>query len=211
MGGRRRMGQSLQNISKQNRLKQWSRKIVACRSSGMTVRTWCQKNGISEKTYYYWQRRLFQELANVHPQNNGFVEVTPSRVESSGQIAVKSTLRVLRWTFTAARIPQHRRLCSGYCGMLNDFAGADRVYIACGYTDLRLGIDGLAALVKRQFALDPVENCLFLFCGRRRDRIKALYWEGNGFLLLYKRLESGVFQWPRKESEARALTTQQYR
>lgn len=71
--------------------------------------------------------------------------------------------------------------------------------------------DGLAALVKRQFALDPVENCLFLFCGRRRDRIKALYWEGNGFLLLYKRLESGVFQWPRKESEARALTTQQYR
>ena len=143
------MGQSLQNISKQNRLEQWSRKIVACRSSGMTVRTWCQKNGISEKTYYYWQRWLFQELANVHPQNNGFVEVTPSRVESSGQIAVKSTLRVLRWTFTAARIPQHRRLCSGYCGMLNDFAGADRVYIACGYTDLRLGIDGLAALVKR--------------------------------------------------------------
>ena len=77
--------------------------------------------------------------------------------------------------------------------MLNDFAGAERVYIACGYTDLRLG------------------NCLFLFCGRRRDRIKALYWEGNGFLLLYKRLESGVFQWPRKENEARALTTQQYR
>ena len=52
---------------------------------------------------------------------------------------------------------------------------------------------------------------LFLFCGRRRDRIKALYWEGNGFVLLYKRLESGSFQWPRKESEARALTPQQYR
>ena len=77
--------------------------------------------------------------------------------------------------------------------MLNDFAGADRVYIACGYTDLRLGIDGLAALVKRQFALDPFENCLFLFCGRRRDRIKALYWEGNGFLLLYKNVWSQVF------------------
>ena len=59
--------------------------------------------------------------------------------------------------------------------------------------------------------LDPFENCLFLFCGRRRDRIKALYWESNGFLLLYKRLESGVFQWPRRESETRALTTQQYR
>ena len=59
--------------------------------------------------------------------------------------------------------------------------------------------------------LDPFTNTLFLFCGRRRDRIKALYWEGNGFVLLYKRLESGSFQWPRKESEARSLTAQQYR
>ena len=95
--------------------------------------------------------------------------------------------------------------------MLTDFNGADRVYIACGYTDLRLGIDGLAALVQQQFDLDPFSNTLFLFCGRQRDRIKALYWEGNGFLLLYKRLESDVFQWPRHESEARSLTPQQYR
>lgn len=95
--------------------------------------------------------------------------------------------------------------------MLSDFTGADKVYIACGYTDLRRGIDGLAAMVQQQFHLDPFTNTLFLFCGRRRDRIKALYWEGNGFVLLYKRLESGSFQWPRKESEARALTPQQYR
>ena len=85
--------------------------------------------------------------------------------------------------------------------MLSDFTGADKVYIACGYTDLRRGIDGLAAMVQQQFNLDPFTNTLFLFCGRRRDRIKALYWEGNGFVLLYKRLESGSFQWPRSERE----------
>ena len=95
--------------------------------------------------------------------------------------------------------------------MLSDFIGADHVYIACGYTDLRRGIDGLAELVRQQFRLDPFSNTLFLFCGRKRDRIKALYWEGNGFLLLYKRLERGVYQWPRSESEARELTPQQYR
>lgn len=95
--------------------------------------------------------------------------------------------------------------------MLNDFTGAEKVYIACGYTDLRRGIDGLASLVQSQFQLDPFTNTLFLFCGRRRDRIKALYWEGNGFVLLYKRLESGSFQWPRSEAEARELTAQQYR
>lgn len=95
--------------------------------------------------------------------------------------------------------------------MLNDFTGADRIYIACSYTDLRRGIDGLAAIVQQQFELNSFTNTLFLFCGRRRDRIKALYWEGNGFVLLYKRLESGSFQWPRSASEARAVTPQQYR
>ena len=95
--------------------------------------------------------------------------------------------------------------------MLNDFNCSCPVYIACGYTDLRRGIDGLANLVKSQFQTDPFQRALFLFCGRRRDRLKALYWEGDGFLLLYKRLESGSFQWPRSEAEARQLTAQQYR
>ena len=49
--------------------------------------------------------------------------------------------------------------------MLNDFTGADQVYIACGYTDLRKGIDGLARLVQQQFELDPFTNTLFLFAG----------------------------------------------
>ncbi len=61
--------------------------------------------------------------------------------------------------------------------MLNDFAGADKVNIACGYTDLRRGIDGLACIVQQQFESDPFANTLFLFCRRRRDRIKGLYWE----------------------------------
>lgn len=85
------------------------------------------------------------------------------------------------------------------------------MYIAVGYTDLRRGIDGLAAIVDSQFKMDPFTNTLFLFCGRRRDRIKGLLWEGDGFLLLYKRLESGTFQWPRTGEEARQLTAQQYR
>ena len=95
--------------------------------------------------------------------------------------------------------------------MLSDFTGADRVYIACGYTDLRKGIDGLAAMVQQPFQLDPFTNTLFLFCGRRRDRIKGLYWEQDGFILLYKRLEQGAYQWPRTENEVRQLTPQQYR
>lgn len=95
--------------------------------------------------------------------------------------------------------------------MLNDFSGAERVYLAVGYTDLRKGIDGLASLIQGQFELDPFTNTLFLFCGRRRDRLKGLYWEGDGFVLLYKRLETGGFQWPRDGGEVRTLSRQQYR
>ena len=95
--------------------------------------------------------------------------------------------------------------------MLSDFKCNCPVYRACGYTDLRRGIDGLAGMVQTRFHLDPFQNALFLFCGRRKDRIKGLYWEGDGFVLVYKRLESGSFQWPRNGEEARQLTAQQYR
>ena len=95
--------------------------------------------------------------------------------------------------------------------MLNEFSGAEKIYIACGYTDLRRGIDGLSGIVRQQFQLNPFTNTLFLICGKRADRIKGLYWEEDGFVLMYKRLETGVYQWPRNEAEARQLTMQQYR
>ena len=77
---------------------------------------------------------------------------------------------------------------------------------------LRRGIDGLASIVKFNFQLDPYEkDILFLFCGRRSDRIKGLVWEGDLFLLLYKRLELGGFSWPRTKEEALEITPEQYR
>lgn len=81
-----------------------------------------------------------------------------------------------------------------------------------GYTDLRYGIDSLAALIEAKCQTSPfVEDTLYLFCGRRSDRIKGLVWEKDGWLLLYKRLEQGNFQWPRSEEEVRSLTQQQFR
>ena len=64
--------------------------------------------------------------------------------------------------------------------MLNDAKGFRRIIIACGKTDLRRGIDGLAAIVQEQFHLDPGEkDVLFLFCGTKMDRIKGLVYAGN--------------------------------
>ena len=87
---------------------------------------------------------------------------------------------------------------------------APQVFIVCGYTDMRRSIDGLSAIVKQNMRLDPFDKSLFLFCGKRRDRIKGLLWDEDGFLLLYKRLDNGGFQWPRNENEARKLTQEQF-
>ena len=92
-----------------------------------------------------------------------------------------------------------------------DFSRVQNYYIACGYTDMRKQIDGLAALVQMQFSMEMDEASIFLFCGRRADRIKALYWDGTGYILLYKRLTEKRFQWPRNEAELRKLTLQEFR
>lgn len=95
--------------------------------------------------------------------------------------------------------------------MLDEITTGCEVYLVTGYTDMRKGIDGLAAFVQGKLMLDPFSQCLFLFCGRSRGKIKGLLWEKDGFLLLYKRLENGSFKWPRNENEAKKLTPQQIR
>jgi transposase len=82
---------------------------------------------------------------------------------------------------------------------------AVRIYVATGATDLRRSIDGLAALVRERFALDPLSGHLFLFRNRRGDRLKILAWAQGGFWVLYKRLERGTFAWPDPEDEAPVL------
>jgi transposase len=75
------------------------------------------------------------------------------------------------------------------------------VYLCCEVVDLRKSIDGLAAWVEQELALDPFAAQLFVFCNRKRDKIKVLYWERSGFVLWYKRLEKERFPWPVRGSE----------
>jgi transposase len=75
------------------------------------------------------------------------------------------------------------------------------VYLACGGTDMRKGINGLAAMVEGSFKLDPFGGALFVFCNGKRDRIKILEWDGDGFWLHLKRLERGHVKWPDERGE----------
>ena len=74
-----------------------------------------------------------------------------------------------------------------------------KIYLCTEPTDMRKGHDGLSALVQHQLQLDVFSGHLFVFVSRRGDRIKVLFWDNGGFVLLYKRLEKGRFRLPRMD------------
>ena len=95
--------------------------------------------------------------------------------------------------------------------MLGDISALDNVYIVCGRTDMRKQIDGLCAIIEEQLKMNPHENSIFLFCGRKKDRIKATYREKDGIVLLYKRLTASCsYKWPRNQNEVKSLTWKQF-
>ena len=95
--------------------------------------------------------------------------------------------------------------------MLADISNVDAIYIVCGRTDMRKSIDGLCAIIKDQFSME-LDHSLYLFCGRKCDRIKAILKEPDGIVLIYKKLTAsqGSYRWPRNKSEVRNLTWREF-
>ena len=89
--------------------------------------------------------------------------------------------------------------------------GASRIFLACGATDFRKQITGLTAMVSLQFKLDPFqESYVFIFCNKKKDAIKVLRYDKNGFILATKKLLDGMkLQWPRNTAEVKEISMQQ--
>lgn len=77
-----------------------------------------------------------------------------------------------------------------------DLTNINHVYVACGYTDLRKGIDGYIFLAEGQLKIDPFDNVIFLFCNKFKNKIKILHYEAGSFWLYYKRVERYTVKWP---------------
>lgn len=95
--------------------------------------------------------------------------------------------------------------------MLRNISSYDGIYLALGATDLRKAVDGLALMVKQDFQMDPFENHIYLFCNSRRNRLKGLIWDKNGFVLYYKRLdgEGARLKWPNDPGDVRNISVEQ--
>lgn len=83
--------------------------------------------------------------------------------------------------------------------------GSEKVYFACGSTDMRRSIDGLAAIVQQCFSLDPFSSDVFVFCNKNKTMLKILHWDHNGFWLYFRRLEKGTFKWPKDGTKDKIL------
>lgn len=93
--------------------------------------------------------------------------------------------------------------------MVTIVSSGARIWLAAGVTDMRRSFTGLCSLVQTTLAADPFSGHMFIFRGRRGDRIKLLWWDGTGICLLAKRLEHGRFIWPQAQNGSIALSTAQ--
>ena len=170
------MEQSLQVISRQERLEKWTSRIMACRSSGMTIRALCRGNQLPEKLLLLaaadvWGGVSVMSFRSADLCRNCFVASKAGSCPNCDGSLRRYGSGYLQWC---------RRSCCGIGTapvniMLTDFTGVDRIYIACGYTDLKCGIDGLASLVQQQFGLGSITNTPFMFCVQRVNVNEFLY------------------------------------
>ena len=106
-------------------------------------------------------------------------------------------------------MPRHAAHRAGELRLVIGPPPGTRIWVVAGTTDMRKGFDGLSALVQSALADTPFSGHLFVFRGRRGDRVKILWWDGDGLCLFYKRLERGKFIWPRAQEGKVSLTPAQ--
>ena len=145
----------VQKLTHEVRLQKWNGIVRSCRSSGKTIKSWCDENNINLKTYYYWQKRVCQaacrELALTQESSPQAASVNSSPVfaeirrppHEAGNVAVSIQSRDLQIHIYggAATATVQGSIKGAWPPMLGDISQAERIYLACGYTDMRKSID----------------------------------------------------------------------
>lgn len=171
---------------KQVKLQYWLEVIRQCRASGLTNQAWCEQHNISLKSYYYWIAKIRKLALEDLPRKNNGIHTTADQntllsnpasefaeIPLPDRLATRSDpAPVLHiGTITVEIFEDTSCESAGYnpesCAiMLGDISHVEKIYIRCGYTDMRKQINGLVDIIQYNFKLDPYSNSLFLFCGK---------------------------------------------
>ena len=221
-------------------LDEWMDLVTECRQSGLTDAAWCNEHGISPSCFYNAVTRLRKKACQIpepagkastldltsHKQDVVQITIEPEdspaellpHAENSSMYLDNSHTIEIEAKRSADTHEQRCAACSFEASagciegavMLADISSVDAIYIVCGRTDMRKSIDGLCAIIHDQFSME-IDHALFLFCGRKCDRIKAILKEPDGIVMIYKRLTAqGSYRWPRDRSEVRNLTWREF-
>ena len=199
------------NSIKSNKYLLWSERIKECKNSNLSSKRWCKENSINSSTYNYWVKKLDYK-DNTSETEWAEVNVIPTVFSNSSKQPI-----IVYFHESKIEIPVEFNSRSSFWSEFFMLAGVadavEHIYIACDYTDFRKQIEILSALVSFKFRLDPyTSNCVFLFCNKRHSSIKALRWDGDGFILVTKKLmEEMRFQWPKNPEEAKDIYSQELR
>ncbi len=177
---------------------EWRSTVRAFERSGQTHEAFCEERDVNLGSFRGWLYKLRREPRPEDIQMVA-VDVVASRVlevASTGDLFVElgADLRVRVPVGVDARYVA--ALVAEASWPMLTLPSSVRVYLAAEPVDLRRGHDGLVAIVRAGWKLDPFDGHLFVFLGKRLDRVKILVWDRNGFVLYYKRLSKGRFRMP---------------
>ena len=198
--------------------------LAEAETGDVSIAEVARRHDVNPDDVYRWRHRDRQRSTTDEGQR--FIPVDLISSISSGVVLRSVSIEfsndvsfTLSGPVPASQAQSRYRTVGG--GMIGPGAGT-RIYLACGGTDMRRGFDGLSAQVQKSLSLDPFNGAVFVFRGKRGDRVKLLSlswfaskplpgngWDGQGFCLFYKRLEKGRFVWPQTQSGTAHLTSAQ--
>ncbi len=179
---------------------EWAERIAAQQRSGISVKQFCKEQGLTEYSFYAWRKRI-QENG---PVRFALVERSARRQERMTEPVLELVLatggRLRIGTGVECRYLANR---TGRAARMIHLPASVRVYLCLTPCDMRKSFDSLQALVRDHLELDAFAGHLFVFSSRRKDRVKILYWDRDGFAVWSKRLEEGTYAVPFEDGAER--------
>ncbi|WP_392710157.1 IS66 family insertion sequence element accessory protein TnpB [Rhizobium ruizarguesonis] len=188
--------------------------VMSVGVAGATITEVAHRHDLTRQQIYAWRSELKKKGLLSASANALFIPVDMNAVQTDvpelresccGMIELRPDTSLRE--FGGARHPD-AGYPSGGSSMIGPGTGV-RVYLACGITDMRKGVEGLAALAQDVLRQKPTGGAVFAFRGKRGDRLKLLYFDGQGFCLYYKILQKGRFPWPSASDGTARLTSAQ--